>query len=263
MDDYVKTEILKILKWKAEEPGVISQGMGVLLKPAVWLFNQVVPESVIEAMLHGADWMTQMSIPDTPDSPPDADLKTRDAEVTVVQRVAIAAATGEGAVAGWIGFLSAPVDIPAVIMLSMRAVRRIGLCYGYSGTDEAEREFVLSVIGSAGANNMAEKMISLHTLSSLNRMIVTRTFKSMAERAAENAFGKEAAVIALRDLAKQIGVNLTKRKLLAAIPAIGAIVGASLNAWYLRDIGIAAQCAYQERWLRDQGIMIDGEAVAE
>lgn len=32
-----------------------------------------------------------------------------------------------------------------------------------------------------------------------------------------------------------------------AIPAIGTAVGASLNGWYLRDVGIAAECAYQER----------------
>jgi len=44
-----------------------------------------------------------------------------------------------------------------------------------------------------------------------------------------------------------------------AIPAIGAVVGASLNGWYLRDVGIAAECAYRERWLLHQGFVIDVE----
>jgi hypothetical protein len=104
---------------------------------------------------------------------------------------------------------------------------------------------------------MQEKIAALYTLSSVQRMVATQTFKKMAEKAAEVTLSKEAAVIAVRDLAKQVGVNLTKRKLLAAIPVIGSVVGGSLNGWYMRDIGIAAQRAYQERWLRDRGLLVD------
>ena len=56
---------------------------------------------------------------------------------------------------------------------------------------------------------------------------------------------------ALRALAKQVGVNLTKRKALEAIPVIGLAVGAASNGWFLREVGTAAQMSYQERWLSD------------
>jgi hypothetical protein len=156
-----------------------------------------------------------------------------------------------------VGILSAPIDIPAVIMLSLRTVRRIGLCYGFTASDQIERQFVLGVLGSAGANSMKEKMAALYTLGSVQRMVATQTFKKMAEKAAETSLSREAAIITMRDLAKQIGVSLTKRKMLAAVLAIGAVVGGSLNGWYLRDVGIAAQHAYQERWLREKGTIID------
>jgi hypothetical protein len=79
----------------------------------------------------------------------------------------------------------------------------------------------------------------------------------MAERAAQKSISKEGAVIALKKLLKQLGINLTKRKALAAIPIIGAIVGGSVNGWYIKEVGWAARRCFQERWLIDNHKVID------
>ncbi|MCX5832758.1 MAG: EcsC family protein [Deltaproteobacteria bacterium] len=42
---------------------------------------------------------------------------------------------------------------------------------------------------------------------------------------------------------------MTERKVLQAIPAIGAAVGGSANAWFINDVGWAARRAFQARWL--------------
>jgi hypothetical protein len=31
--------------------------------------------------------------------------------------------------------------------------------------------------------------------------------------------------------------------------ALGAVVGAAVNGWYIKEVGWAARRAYQERWL--------------
>ncbi len=93
----------------------------------------------------------------------------------------------------------------------------------------------------------------------LTNILVKNTFKAMAEKAVVNPVGGEAAILALRGLAKQLGTNLTKRKALAALPGIGAVVGASVNGWFIREVGVAAQALYQERWLRERGLILDGE----
>ena len=77
------------------------------------------------------------------------------------------------------------------------------------------------------------------------------TWKKIAERAAQQQLSKEGAIIAVRNLAKQLGINITKRRALATIPVIGAIVGASANGWFIKDVGWAARRAFQERWLLD------------
>ena len=156
-----------------------------------------------------------------------------------------------------VGLLSLPVDIPALVTLALRTIRRVGACYGYEGDDEAEKMFVMSVLSAAGANTVKEKAMSIATLQSLYITISKKTWKKIAEIGAENALSKEAFITFVRDVAEQIGIKLTKKRALVAIPAIGAIVGSSLNGWYLRDVGLAAQRSYQERWLRDNGRFID------
>ena len=79
----------------------------------------------------------------------------------------------------------------------------------------------------------------------------------MAQKAASDKMSKEAAVVGVKNLAKQLGVNLTKRKALQIIPVIGAFVGGSVNGWYIKDVGWAARRAFQERWLVENGKMIE------
>jgi hypothetical protein len=81
--------------------------------------------------------------------------------------------------------------------------------------------------------------------------------ESNGGKAARERLSKEAAIIGIRNLAKQLGINLTKRKALAAIPVIGATIGGTVNGWYLKEVGWAARRAFQERWLIDNNKIID------
>jgi hypothetical protein len=149
------------------------------------------------------------------------------------------------------------VDVPAVVLLAMRQVRQIGREYGYNGDNEEEQQFVLSVISSASANTQEEKLAAMATNAYVFNLIAKNAWKTLADKAATQPIGGAAAIIGIKSLAKQLGVNITKRSALAAIPVIGAAVGASANGWFMRDVGIAAQNLYQERWLRQRNLWID------
>ena len=101
-----------------------------------------------------------------------------------------------------------------------------------------------------------EKLAALAGLSAIRSTLQTQTWKMMANHAAEHAFSREGAILAVRGLARQLGFNLTKRKALQAIPVMGALVGASVNAWYIRDVAISARRAYQLRWLQESGKLV-------
>ncbi len=57
---------------------------------------------------------------------------------------------------------------------------------------------------------MEEKLAAQFVLAEVSHMVATKTWKSMAEKAATNVMSKEAAMRSLRALAKQIGINITR-----------------------------------------------------
>ena len=82
-------------------------------------------------------------------------------------------------------------------------------------------------------------------------LIAKNTWKKLAEDAATNKVCA-ALVTQTRALAKQLGVNITKRKASQAIPVIGAAVGFAMNITFIRDICEAAQMKYKERWINNK-----------
>lgn len=253
--DYENSQVKEIVEWKNAEPSIVSQGMGTLAAPLGWVVRKVIPESAMKATLNGANSAGEF-LADEGDILRDGgvsdveelrhkDLKLSDQLADSVHNWAIATAGVEGAATGAGGWLGIGVDIPAVLTLSLRTIHKIGLCYGYKADNENERKFVLSILSAAGANSMAEKNEALLSLKVAQNMIQKHTWKAIAE--------KSAAITTIRQLCKQLGINLTKRKALQAIPVLGGAVGAAVNADFLRDIGYAARRSYQQRWLSDNG----------
>lgn len=256
---YEIQQLTEIKKWKAEEPGVIAQSFGLLVEPLAWLVRKVVPSKAIEGVLRGSNamaaWMT-----DTKDVIRDGgvkaidELRTKDLELSdkladEVHNWAIGVAVVEGAGTGAAGLLGLAVDIPALITLSLRTIHKIGVCYGIDCSDETGRKMVLGILSAAGANSFKEKVAAVEALKIIEVTLFEQTWKKMAEKAVENQFGKESAILAIKDVAKQLGINITKRKALAAIPFIGAAIGGSVNGWYMSEIGWAARRIFQELWL--------------
>ena len=116
-------------------------------------------------------------------------------------------AIAEGAAAGAVGLPGLAVDVPSLITLTLRTVRGVGICYGFTADNEVEREFVFTVISAAGASSIVEKNSAILALRQLQVALFRQTFKAMAAKAAEQTLSKEATIIALRNLARQLGVN--------------------------------------------------------
>ncbi|KIL47031.1 EcsC family protein [Jeotgalibacillus campisalis] len=256
---YEKEQLEHINKWKNEEPSVLNQAYGAVLKPVSWVVEKVVPEMAIQGLLDGANEVGRY-FADTKDLLRDGqvlkiqDLKYKDLELSDqladdVHNWAIGLATTEGGVAGFFGLPGTLVDVPAIITFALRTIHKIGLCYGYDCKNEQDKKFVLGILAASGANSVEEKTAAILALKSIQNTIAKQTWKKMAGIATHQPFGREAAILAVKNLAKQLGINISKRKALQAIPFIGAFVGASSNGWYIKDVGWAARRAFQERWL--------------
>jgi EcsC protein family len=142
-----------------------------------------------------------------------------------------------------------------IITFALRTIHKIGLCYGYKNNDEKGRQFVSALLSAAGANTAREKAEAVKMLRVIDVMIAKQTLKTVAEKAVERQLAKETVMIGAKNLGKQLGMNITERKILQAIPAIGAVVGGSVNGWFMNDVGWAARRAFQERWLIDNNMI--------
>lgn len=264
-NSYEQRQLAAIRQWKERPPSIIGRAVGYAFKPVAWAIGRVVPPSAIEGALKGADWLARKSLSEervfreagvaSLDDLKRLELKALDKLAGSFHIWAVGYAIVEGGAAGALGLPGMAVDIPAIVALALRTVRGMGACYGYISATETEREFVLGVLAAAGANSMAEKNSALLFLRNVQATLLHQTFKAMAAKAAEEGLGTGAAIIALRNLARQLGVNLTKRKMLQAVPVVGGFVGAAVNGTFIDDIAWTARRAYQERWLADRSRM--------
>lgn len=273
LDDYEREQLLAILAWRRESPTIASQALVRLLSPAVFVVDKMVPLSAMERLIESARW-AGMKLTDSHnllkkagvtriEELQHADLKTCDALASSIHKWAVGIGAGEGAATGAAGLAGIAVDIPAALTLAFRTIYKMGICYGYA-PEQVSEQFAQAILAASGANSMQEKLAALVSLHAIRTALHQQSWKMLANKAAEHAFSREGAIIAVRALARQLGINLTKRKALQAIPVLGAMVGASVNAWYMRDVAWAARRAFQERWLADNGkVLVVDPAEAE
>ena len=84
---------------------------------------------------------------------------------------------------------------------------------------------------------MKGKLEALIFLKQLEQILIKVTWKKMTADLAAKQISQLSLLAAVKQFAKSLGINLTKRKALQMVPIIGAIVGASFNATYANDIG--------------------------
>lgn len=179
-----------------------------------------------------------------------------DSLANTVHNWAVGIALVEGGAVGLGGIAGLAADVPAIIILALRTIHKIGLCYGYevnASNEEAEKAYALSILAAANANSMQEKAGALIALKELNVMIQKNTLKKITEMAAKNPLAK--GFLGVKEVAKMLNINLTKRKTAQIVPILGAGIGAAMNSTFINDIAWAARRSFQKRHLADNQLI--------
>ena len=178
-------------------------------------------------------------------------LESVDDVVGNLQTKYIAAMGAEGATLGAGGTLgpgwataAIVADLLATIGGGLRAVAEYGAYYGFPVTNQLEREFALGLLHASALPGGDEKRAAFAELA-----IVA---KKTAQKKTWDELGKHGSVKAIRKLADQLGIRLTKRKLATYVPFAGAAVGGAFNTAYAHQVTTTAFHAYRARFLNDQ-----------
>jgi hypothetical protein len=151
----------------------------------------------------------------------------------------VGAAPGAGTIVGAIA-----VDAATVVAASARVTAHIGTFYGYEILNPQEELFALSAMNFSSSSSQAGKLMAYQQLSKLTQQLVrNKTWQELNEHA---------IVRVITEVFTRLGLGLTKRKAGQAVPVIGAIVGAGLNASYLRTVAQDADLAYRIRLLSER-----------
>ncbi|TDU28205.1 EcsC family protein [Panacagrimonas perspica] len=260
LTDYEKRQLKLIRDWQAESPG---WGTRLLAKPGSKIAGAVqalVPEDALRAALDGVNRVAEKFSDERPilkragvatlGELREQSLKVCDDLMRTEQRRAMAMGGVGGAAFGVAGAAGMVADVPALIALALRTIHRVGLCYGEDLRQPGYRQLAIGVFALASANSLEEKQVAVAALRDFQvSSLEESAWRDGVERAAEREFAKEAAVFSLNNLASKLGINLGKRKAAGVVPIIGALVGGSVNAWYLYDVAQVSRYVFQERWL--------------
>lgn len=253
-DLYIENQIREIIEWENQEPSVVEKGLSKLMGWSSFT-AKVIPEAIVQEAISRAcdlgkmmtgkkDILREANVKSIEELQ-HKDLRLSDTLADSVHNWAIGIAGSEGLATGIGGTATMIADIGIVITLAFRSIHKIAMCYGYEVNTDAEKKFVLDILSVSSANTLRERKEALIALRS---RIMQR--KMMEELLMSSLIKK---------LAKQLGINLTKRKAMQLIPVVGAGIGAAVNASYMRDVIWSARRTYQKRWIADNGYILDSE----
>lgn len=258
LSEYEQKQLAAIEKWKEEKPGMISSALGSFIHPAASMVQVVIPDAIVRSAMEacavgarftagsGSDILKEAGLSSF-DELKTAELEKCDRLASYVQHWSVGHGAVEGMTTGVAGMAGLIADIPAIITLSMRTIYRTAMCYGYEIKTYRDNEFLMAVMAVAAANTMDEKKDALDQMQKI--MLQEKDADLLAKDEEPDFMSSDAASVGFKTLARQLGINLAKRKALQAIPFVGAGVGAAVNAWFIKEISQAAMNSYKDRWL--------------
>jgi hypothetical protein len=160
-----------------------------------------------------------------------------------------AAGAGAGAAPGAatvVGTMTA--DAAAVLLAGHRALAHIAAYYGYDVEKPHEQLFALGVLGVGTATEVGKAAAFVE----LNKVV-----QGLARRQTWKQLNQHGAARIVAQVYKVLGMRITQQKLGQAIPIVGIVIGAGLNARLLTRITDAAEILYRERFLSEKyGIQV-------
>jgi len=134
-------------------------------------------------------------------------------------------------------------DAATVLLAGQRAIAHVAAYYGYDVEEPQERLFALGVLGFGTAAEAGKAGV----YAELNKVV-----QGLARRQTWQQLNEHGVTKIISRVYTMLGFRITQRKLGQAIPVVGIVLGAGLNARLLAKIADDAERLYRERFLREK-----------
>jgi hypothetical protein len=244
---YEKEQIEGIAAWKSEPPNIVAESWNLLVLQVAKLVTKVIPEAAVRLAIESSYATAEklagrQSIADRAGVGDITELRERSLEECdrLAGQVAMAAralAVAEGAVTGVGGAITTAIDVPLLFASALRTILRIGYCYGYPADAPTDRFFNLGILTIATAGSLAMRLQRLDQLRDLEKILVEETQVDL--------------------IRSELLSFLFQLEVFEEVPGIGVISGAVLNLNFMHHVDVTARRVFQERWLKDNGKVIE------
>ena len=205
------------------------------MSPLDHLFEKVIPTRRVEQMFsranRAANWRLGLDVIQRVAGVSnlaelrDGSLERCDSLEKKVEDVGREAITAESLLADAGGLATELLALPAEIMLALRAVHRVGGCYGYTLDRPEDQTLILAIIAQSLQNVPAERLRTEQLIRLLEQGTVTQDDEKRPERFLENKVKDDMG----EDLSKKIGSSLLEQKMEEGIPILGTVIIAGLR----------------------------------
>lgn len=239
MDTYEEKIALELAEWQSAMQRMPSFSSDTIKNFQIRI-NKLIPEKIHQlitttikeltrAVLFGADYMTKRF---------DQPINIHMTEDLIKERINFytSAATAEGAITGFGGFVSGLADFPLWLSIKMKMLFEIANHYGFDTSDYKERIYLLYVFQLAFSSQ--KRRIELFHLMS--------NWETEQNHLAEDIhdFDWRTFQLEYRD-------HVDLAKLFQLIPGVGAVVGAYVNHKLTNRLGKTAMNAYRMRLIKN------------
>jgi EcsC protein family len=243
LTEYEERAVIEIALWKAETPSQVSRALYFIRKPLNEVTGRVVNGRTarslcarVEALVDrqsGRDEIARAAGVGTVEELAQCSLEECDQLAEQVSVHAQRLALLESTAAGMVGIFGAAVNVAVFLRAAIRAIRRIGHCYGYALATDRDRHYVLGVLELATAEE-----------PEVRQSIRARLYCLM----------HDSTMVPLE--LDGVGRALCEDLVMEALPVLGEVAAVVLDYAFMRRIDIAARRVFQERWLRRRGKVI-------
>lgn len=258
--------LAQTLAWRDRVPAADLRGLPAVAVPALGRLRGLLPAGSAGRMLAVAYTAAlRTARPERLLRAADADdfdtLRARPLpEVRALARRAaardMALAAGAGTVFGFAGAAGMAADAPALVLLALRVLIRVGYCHG----EPPSPALAAALFALASADTAEEKRLAWRAALSArpsdaagSPAVDDAALRDGLERAAEREFAKQALSGSLQKLGLSMAQRLGWRKAAGALPVLGAAVGGAVNARFIAQVAEAAIQVHTARRLAAAG----------
>ena len=173
-------QALKVINWplsKAGDAVLSTPGLGDAIRKSisgiVSVSNDVAQWSVRPEAIYGKYSKSGYHVDDA-QSLHELDLEDIDETVGYLGAKYKGFAVAEGAVTGATGVAGLILDIPALVLLNLRAIGEYATYYGFDTSLQSERLFALHVLGLASSPTDSSKQVAMSQLIRIARDVAAR-----------------------------------------------------------------------------------------